>query len=693
MRVALARSARRARRGAASAAGSLAGARSRDGRVCVVPCWDGDARWWARRRRASPSSGRASPPPRGFASSAGGSAPGPPGAADDPRDDGAEDPSSPASAPAAPPPPGWSPAAGAEDAADPDGSVRRALEIAIDRTGLFRAIEEAHGDGALAEEGRKLSGLEAHLASIIKFRGGPITVAEYMQEVLTHPEFGYYMHRDVFGAEGDFVTSPEVSQVFGELMGAWAVYQWTQMGKPDPVRLVELGPGRGTLMADALRASAVFAEFARAVRVHLVEVSPKLRQTQREKLKCGGGERRDGEGEPPRRGGEGEPSSSPKTTSRAAAAAPSSLDSVAVARNPMTTTSSRGDAGDPPADPGPGPGPAGGALSGGVHHSAAPPVDRGVSALNGAPVEWHETLDSVPGGPTILIAHEFFDAMPVHQFTRTERGWCERLVALRGDAPRRRRRGEEEEEEGGGGGGAGGAGMTTGAGSASADDSRDDDDGDEGREGALEMVLSPGLTPAGALMIPRRLEGMPEATKQGLRQLEISPRALAVWERIAERLEAHGGAALAIDYGEEGPLGDSLRAIKDHAFVPPLRDPGAADLSAYVDFGAMRRVIETREPSEGAVGGGVECYGPIPQRDLLFGLGIQERLERLVGECETEEQAEKVYVACERLVGGDDAAAEGGGGEGAARAPGMGFRYKALAMVSKGTGVPAGFQR
>jgi NADH dehydrogenase [ubiquinone] 1 alpha subcomplex assembly factor 7 len=235
--------------------------------------------------------------------------------------------------------------------------------------------------------------------------------------------------------------------------------------------------------------------------------------------------------------------------------------------------------------------------------------------------------------------------------------------------------------------------MTTGAGSASADDSRDDDDGDEGREGALEMVLSPGLTPAGALMIPRRLEGMPEATKQGLRQLEISPRALAVWERIAERLEAHGGAALAIDYGEEGPLGDSLRAIKDHAFVPPLRDPGAADLSAYVDFGAMRRVIETREPSEGAVGGGVECYGPIAQRDLLFGLGIQERLERLVGECETEEQAEKVYVACERLVGGDDVAAEGGGGEVAARAPGMGFRYKALAMVSKGTGVPAGFQR
>lgn len=65
--------------------------------------------------------------------------------------------------------------------------------------------------------------------------------AEYMQEVLTHPEFGYYMHRDVFGASGDFVTSPEISQVFGELMGIWAMCSWEQMGKPANVRLVELG--------------------------------------------------------------------------------------------------------------------------------------------------------------------------------------------------------------------------------------------------------------------------------------------------------------------------------------------------------------------------------------------------------------------------------------------------------------------
>ena len=278
-------------------------------------------------------------------------------------------------------------------------------------------------------------------------------------------------------------------------------------------------------------------------------------------------------------------------------------------------------------------------------------MDRGVSGLNGRPVEWHETIDAVPPGPTILIAHEFFDAMPAHQFTRTERGWCERLVALRGDA------GAKERENG-------------------ADAS---DASDASSSPGLELVLSPGLTPAGALMIPRRLERVPKERKEGLRQLEISPRTLAVWERVAARLEAHGGAALAIDYGEEGPIGDSLRAIKNHEFVDVLRDPGSADLSVYVDFGAMREVIENRD-----AGGWVKCYGPVTQRDLLFGLGIQERLEKLVEECETEEQAERVYRACERLVGGDS------GTEGSD--PGMGFRYQALAMVSRGMGVPPGFE-
>ncbi|ACO62132.1 predicted protein [Micromonas commoda] len=378
-----------------------------------------------------------------------------------------------------------------------------------------------------------------------------------MQECLTHPEFGYYMHRDVFGEAGDFVTSPEVSQAFGELMGAWAAWTWESMGKPSTVRIVELGPGRGTLMADLLRGTKNLKGFADAVTVHMVDVSPANRKAQREALKCG----------------------------------------------PKTDDAENGD-----------------------DNTGKNPTRHGLG-------KWHETMDAVPPGPTIVIAHEFFDAMPVHQFTRTERGWCERLVAISGD-----------------------------------------------------MVLSPGLTPAGALMVPRRLEGVEASRRDGLRQLEISPRSLAIWERIAARLEEHGGAAIAIDYGEEGPLGDTLQAIRDHEFVDVLTDPGRADLSAYVDFGAMRRVIETRKNS------GVECHGPVTQRDLLFGLGIGQWLEKMVEKCATEKEVDKLIAGCERLVSGEQGAlGEGGRTEGAGKGAGMGFRYKALAMVSKGLGKPAGF--
>lgn len=117
-------------------------------------------------------------------------------------------------------------------------------------------------------------------------RGGPLSVADYMQEVLTNPSSGYYMKRDVFGSAGDFTTSPEISQMFGEMLGIWCVLLWQQLGQPRQLSLVELGPGRGTLMADLLRGTAAFTPFAQALQVHLVEVSPFMRQQQWDKLQC-----------------------------------------------------------------------------------------------------------------------------------------------------------------------------------------------------------------------------------------------------------------------------------------------------------------------------------------------------------------------------------------------------------------------
>jgi NADH dehydrogenase [ubiquinone] 1 alpha subcomplex assembly factor 7 len=117
---------------------------------------------------------------------------------------------------------------------------------------------------------------------------GPITIEQYMQLALAHPDRGYYMNRDPFGATGDFTTAPEISQMFGELIGLWSAEVWSSMGSPDPVRLIELGPGRGTLMSDALRAARIVPAFRNALDVRLVETSPALAAMQHDLLVDGG---------------------------------------------------------------------------------------------------------------------------------------------------------------------------------------------------------------------------------------------------------------------------------------------------------------------------------------------------------------------------------------------------------------------
>ncbi|KAK9698394.1 hypothetical protein RND81_08G101300 [Saponaria officinalis] len=422
--------------------------------------------------------------------------------------------------------------------------------ISIDRSGLCNPLEHSHENNFDSE-------LVKHLKSIIKFRGGPISVAEYMEEVLTNPNAGFYINRDVFGAEGDFITSPEVSQMFGEMIGVWAMCLWEQMGRPGKVNLVELGPGRGTLMVDLLRGASKFKSFIESVHIHLVECSPTLKELQHRNLKC-----------------EDEDDSSPTSEKKT------------------------------------------------------------ISRLAGTPVSWHAAFEQIPSGvPTIIIGHEFYDALPVHQFQKASRGWCEKMV-------------------------------------------------DVAEDSSFHFVLSPTPTPA-KLFLAKRCKWAVREEVDKLNQIEICPKAMELTESISKRISADGGGALIIDYGLNGLVSDSLQAIRKHKFVDILDKPGTADLSAYVDFESIRH--SAKEAS-----GDVSVHGPMTQSQFLGSLGINFRVETLMQNCTSDEQAELLRAGYWRLVGEGEAPFWEGPED---KAPiGMGTRYLAMAIVNKNQGVPIPFQ-
>jgi NADH dehydrogenase [ubiquinone] 1 alpha subcomplex assembly factor 7 len=132
-----------------------------------------------------------------------------------------------------------------------------------------------------------MSALAAEIEALIRSEG-PLPVDRFMALALGHPRHGYYTTRDPLGAAGDFVTAPEISQLFGELVGVWAAVAWEALGRPEHVNLVELGPGRGTLMADLLRAARALPAFRAALSVQLVETSPVLAARQQETLASAG---------------------------------------------------------------------------------------------------------------------------------------------------------------------------------------------------------------------------------------------------------------------------------------------------------------------------------------------------------------------------------------------------------------------
>ncbi|KAL6076848.1 Protein arginine methyltransferase NDUFAF7 [Balamuthia mandrillaris] len=458
--------------------------------------------------------------------------------------------------------------AAAETATEP-----KERQVLIDRTPLARPA--ATKPSTTPKSPR--TPLVEYLASLLQLRG-PIPVSTYMKEALTNPLHGYYMNKDVFGASGDFITSPEITQMFGELIGGWCCDVWAKMGEPKEVQLIELGPGRGSLMHDALRTIKKARPFFDALTVNFVEVSPFMREKQATALGC--------DVNALKAFHQTQQPSKPAAISESVVVPPSVKSTATTGNTDMDISSST-------------------------------PVMQG---HNGIKVRWHRHLSDIPQGPTILLAHEFFDALPVHQFQFTEKGWRERMVDLNyGDGPHH-----------------------------------------------LQYVLSPSETLATKVML-KHFET--DKTKPSIgASVEVCLEGMAYSQQIATRLKQNKGAALIIDYGENFTQGDTVRAIKDHKFTDIFCEPGRCDITADVDFSALKQSAASIT--------NINAFGPVTQSSFLQDLGIDARTAMLLKTVKPSE-TEDLIAAYERLVDSSSS--------------GMGQSYKALALCSVGIH-PLGFQ-
>jgi SAM-dependent MidA family methyltransferase len=312
-------------------------------------------------------------------------------------------------------------------------------------------------------------GAAPRLARLIE-RFGSIPLSLFMAEANAH----YYATRDPLGVDGDFTTAPEISQMFGELIGLWAADLIMRSPVPEAVELVELGPGRGTLAADALRS---MLQFGPAPAIHLVETSPVLRD-------------------------------------------------LAAVRVPYA--------------------------------------------------RFHYEIATLPtNAPLVIIANEFFDALPIRQIVQTEGGWRERQVAFSGD----------------------------------------------------RFVPVPGLVPLD-MAVPEVWRGEPVGTI-----IEQAPAATAIIADLGQRLMQQGGSMLIIDYGYgHSQPGDTLQAISRHQFSDPFAAPGNQDLTAHVDFGALEAAARGEGLSVfGPVGQGdfLRALGIEARAAKLGGAAVAAQLHRL----------------------------------------------------------------
>ncbi len=363
--------------------------------------------------------------------------------------------------------------------------------------------------------------LEERLLQLIEDHG-PIQVGDFMADALGHPQHGYYTTSLPFGKEGDFTTAPEISQIFGELIGAWLIQSWKDIGSPSMVNLIELGPGRAVLMEDILRTAAKVApKFLKAVHVYMVETSGRLRYEQTKRM-------------------------------------------------------------------------------------------QGAKV----PVTWATEMHDIPLAPTLIVANEFFDCLPIRQFVRTssrdDKCWRERLIGSSGIGASQRLCFELSHQ----------------------------------------TYVDPEGAPNGAV---------PEDV------FETCKAAQDIMTEITTRFEHNKGRALIIDYGHgRSSFGDTVQAVRQHQFWPPLELPGKADVTAHVDFAALSRTGRNA---------GALVHGPILQGQFLATLGLEQRALALGKAAKDDAQRKVILTGARRLAHPDE----------------MGTLFKVLCVQSQGIDAPVGF--
>ena len=323
---------------------------------------------------------------------------------------------------------------------------------------------------------------------------GPISISDFMIDSNQHPKFGYYNNYFPFGKKGDFITSPEISQMFGELIGLWIIDFWKLIGEPNKFNILELGPGSGVLIADVWRVIKQNDKCKNSCKkVLLFESSQKLKKIQKKNLK---------------------------------------------------------------------------------------------NSIGTENIEWINNLNTKNKTPFILLANEFFDALPIKQIQLTNDGWRERLI------------------------------------------------GYDSKKNLFYFTLSnrPTLLEK---FIPKKLKGF------RIGQIfEIPTQMIIILNEVFKQIEKSESSILLFDYKKEKKVGNSLKSIKHHQIINPLESPGKSDLSVHIDFDLIKEMSKDYK---------INSHGPIAQNKFLINLGILERA-RMLKKNATEHQNNQINFGLDLLL-------------------------------------------